>query len=281
MGTTTSFSPSAGASGDRRCRTHALPSWTVSTDDLRLCRSILSGTASRFRDLRGRYNLEPEGGSIAARQLAEQTAFAGDWANQPVQDALSTADIRLLAAADFLESIARLILDPPQPFGPAPVARAAMECSSRAWWLFDPQANAKERILRGMIDRFVSVGEVSRVGIEAIDEQVQEAKRLTEEGAAAQGWEVRWTRRGGLQSIAEVDTPSAMGLLREQMGDPGPTIYRWLSAVSHGTLYGLANVTEEVGKADKEGTSYIQPVARPGTIATWAGGAALSFFRGV
>ena len=249
------------------------------TDDLKTCRSILNGTAQRFRDLRGRHELKPQDDSIAAQQLGEEEKYAGEWATQPIQDALSTSDLRLLAAADFLESVARLVEPEPKSFGPAAPARSAVECAARAWWLLDPEIDTPTRVIRGMVDRLLSITEASRVPSEEIQAQVAEARRLTVEGAEEFGWDIRWSRRGALLGIGEVDTPGAMALMRDLMDDAGESNYRFLAAITHGTLYGLMNVTETAMESDKAGITYVQPVTRPATIATWGGVAALAFFE--
>jgi hypothetical protein len=101
---------------------------------------------------------------------------------------------------------------------------------------------------------------------------------LTNVGASELNVEIRRNRRGAFLGIAEVDNPSATWLLRGQLDDVGELLYRFLSAISHGTLYGLMNVTEVVGEGS-EGVSFVQPVAHPESVASWAGASALSFFE--
>jgi hypothetical protein len=162
--------------------------------------------------------------------------FVGSWASAPVGDCLSIAAMRLLAASDHLDSLARLLGGTPAVYGPVAVARAALECSARAWWDLDPDLDVRGRVLRGMIDRVVSLVEGSRIPEPTI-RQTQTA-RLAELLSAARdvGLEPRHDSRDRLVSIAGEEIPKATKIIKDQLGVRGEVAYRYLSAVLHGVL---------------------------------------------
>lgn len=203
---------------------------------------------------------DPRPGSQAAKEIAEQGPFVAR-SKTPVLDAHSMALMRLSSATEHFTCLARLIEEPAFAYGPASLARTALENSARAWWAFDPALGVKMRIARGRTDFIVNLKEVARL-LDAIDQIATDAERATNQ-------EVRDKTMGILSAIVADTEAIGLHVLRNkkgipigveekpigptaviaaQLGDMGRIAYNDLSAVAHGTLFGMASRLEEVGR---------------------------------
>jgi hypothetical protein len=246
-------------------------------DPVETVRTILAGTAERFRLIRVTNGLGPAPGSPAAQELEAQGQFAVPSMRQPVENCYGIAVMRLIAAADHLDSTARLLADPAQVYGQAITARAALETSARAWWALDPNLDLRTRVVRGMVDRMLSLQEGGKVPIRKL--RAHQEARLDELVAVAEELEFRVRRdlKGRPISIAGVAPPGATELIKKQEGKIGEVSYRILSAVAHGVLYGLMTSTEIVAPVVGQAASFVMPVFRVESVAPFAAISVLSF----
>src|SRR5438093_362190 len=94
--------------------------------------------------------------------------------------------MRLASATEHFTAIARFLEDPPvAAYGPASLARTALENSARAWRAFDPALDLRKRIGRGRTDVIVNLKEVLRA-LDAIEmigtpEELAENKKIRDE----------------------------------------------------------------------------------------------------
>lgn len=138
-------------------------------------RSILNSVSWAVgKTIQANGGFDPRPGSKAAQDIAEQEPFVAR-SKTPVLDAYSVALMRLSSAAEHFEALARLIEAAALAYGPASLARTALENSARAWWALDPAIDVKTRIARGRTDVLANLNEVIRlldaIEPDAIDEQ--------------------------------------------------------------------------------------------------------------
>jgi hypothetical protein len=242
--------------------------------ELAALRSILTGVAWAVETtIVANGGFDPKPGSQAAAEIADEGPYVAR-SKTPVLDAHSVALMRLASATEHFTAIARLLEDPPvAAYGPASLARTALENSARAWRAFDPALDLRTRIGRGRTDFVVNLKEVLWA-LDAI-EQIGTPQEL------AENKEVRDKTSGILTDI--IDDSDRIGLtpvrnkkgevigiveaaigptaaIAEQLGPMGRLAYNDLSAVAHGTLFGLVGRLEEVGRmATMRGVKLMTP----------------------
>lgn len=230
-------------------------------------KSVISNTVRVAEELRGRNMAQPRPGSEAAAELAEEKDFAIESEKRPVLDCYSVANLRLIAADDELRSVARIMTDPLPAYAAAALLRTVMEVSSKAWWAYERGIGTRLRVIRGYVDRVTSLIETSRirVGEKADKEELVRAKSLerlaiVQGSAEAQGFAVKFDKRGGLLHIANEPAPRQTELIRQQLGYTGEAAYRMLSGIAHGVMFGLLWRTQPVEDGGFEGGQYRTPV---------------------
>lgn len=229
--------------------------------ELQTLRSILKSVAWAVgTTVKANGGWDPRPGSQAAKEIAEQGPFVG-YSKTPVVDAHSIALMRLSSATEHFSGLARLIEDPAFAYGPASLARTALENSARAWWAFDPTLDVKMRIARGRADLILNLKEL--VGLlDRIDQIATEAERAANKDVRDKtmgtlsaivadtetiGLQVLRTTRGIPIGVEEKPIgPTAV--IAAQLGDMGRIAYNDLSAVAHGTLFGMTSRLEKVGR---------------------------------
>jgi hypothetical protein len=184
--------------------------------------------------------LTPEEGSIAHIELREQASLAGDWAREPVTMAYGFGFMRLGVAGDDLSSLAQLLRKrEPHAFGTATLARGVVEASARGWHLFDPDIGARKRVARAMSERLYSMSETLKLRqSEARRRSTIEKMRVVATSATDHGFEVKLDKEG-LPIGIDKRMPDATGVVEQAFGEAGKALYRELSAVAHGTAYGV------------------------------------------
>lgn len=219
---------------------------------------------------------DPQPGSQAAAEIAEQGPFVA-YSRTPVLDAHSIALMRLSSATEHFSALAALMQgEPGFAYAPASLARTALENSARAWWAFDPALNVRMRIARGRTDIILNLNEIARV-LDAIERQVSDAERWAHDKVRAKvadklGVIVEDTEAIGLQVLrtkagkpfgVEEKPMGPTAVITAQLGDAGRIAYNDLSAVAHGTLFGMASRLEEVGRVPTmEGVFLAAPSAK-------------------
>jgi hypothetical protein len=117
---------------------------------------------SKFRD-------DPAEGSRAPSEFAKDTGSPSKHRRRDIEAAHeSAAGIYILSTAYFLTALARLLGAEMELFASQAVARSAVECAAKAWWLDDVEASADERLARFYADNLENIDEMAK------------AKRLTE-----------------------------------------------------------------------------------------------------
>lgn len=206
--------------------------------------------------LRSEHELTPAPGSEAERELAEQGAYAHDWGRVGVQSAISWSGTLLFAAEDHALSITRLIIGEPSSFGPLALARASLEAAGRSLWFTEPGIGARVRTARWRTEQLYDIYERKRIGQLQPDEAALRSKTITD-SAEALGFEVLGGKSRSHRMIEE-DRPSGnqtfKRLLLDLEGDGkkglGHAVHALLSAVAHGTGYGLLVAASEVERID-------------------------------
>jgi hypothetical protein len=229
--------------------------------ELAALRSILTSVAWAVgTTVKANGGFDPKPGSQAAAEIAGGAPYVAR-SKTPVLDAYSVALARLTSAMDHFTAIARLLEDPPvASYGPASLARTALENSARAWRAFDPALDVKKRIGRGRTDVVLNLKEVLRA-LDAIEEigtpeELAENKKFRDqtfrtmtdiiEDSDRIGLTPVRNKKGEVIGIVEAAIGSTAAIA-EQLGPTGRLAYNDLSAVAHGTLFALLGRLEEVG----------------------------------
>ena len=230
--------------------------------DLAALRSILTSVAWALGNtITANGGFEPKPGSQAAGEIASQAPYVAR-SRTPVLDVYSIALMRLGSATEHFTAIARLLEDPPvAAYAPASLARTALENSARAWRAFDPGLDLRTRIGRGRTDFIVNLKEVLRAldAIEGIGtpQELAENQRVRDKTSGILKDIIDDSDRIGLTPVLNKKgevigiVEAAMGptlAIAEQLGPMGRLAYNDLSAVAHGTLFGLVGRLEEVGR---------------------------------
>jgi hypothetical protein len=242
--------------------------------ELAVLRSILTSVAEAVgTTIRANGGFDPNPGSPAAAEIAAEGPFVAR-SKTPVLDAHSVALMRLTSATEHFTAIARLLEDPPvAAYGPASLARTALENSARAWRAFDPALDLRARIGRGRTDFIVNLKEVLRA-LDAIEKigtprELAENKKMRDKTEGILNAIVDDSDRIGLTPVRNKKgevigiVEAAMGptaAIAEQLGPMGRLAYNDLSAVAHGTLFGLVGRLEEVvGVPAMQGVKLMTP----------------------
>lgn len=208
---------------------------------LRTARSLVGDYLELDEDWRGRDS------SLHQKQLDAISCDEAVLRGEP-QAAVNNAGVLLFAAVQDLESIAELLeADHPPVYAITALARMAMELCAWSWWLTDPSIDARTRSARialqrmhsaREVDRFVSSGEVARLEIgdpKSLEETAVDARKLH--------FGVRVGRRQIDDRVGGEQRPTITRLMESFAGRDIETrsdrSYRLMSAVTHGTLWGV------------------------------------------
>ncbi|MDQ6949055.1 MAG: hypothetical protein M3256_23040 [Actinomycetota bacterium] len=215
-------------------------------------RVALLDLVGQTRSLRQSVSFLPAADSPAMVELAEEHLFIGAWSKEPVRDAHSTSWLFLSAADDLITALCRLF-EPGTPtvFAHVVLARAALESCARAAWLAEPGIGVKRRVARGLTERLYSLAEAGKLP-GAPD--TLERRRMILDEAERQGF-AKKSGRGQPVSLIEPRKGSkaiVKWLFDKPDDDLGELVYRFWSAVTHSTIYGLVqsvdrNVPQQSG----------------------------------
>jgi hypothetical protein len=152
-----------------------------------------------------------------------------------------------------------------------------MECAARAWWSLDPKIDLKTRVLRGLLELFHSDWETSRIApvLESGQRRIEEIKR----GAAELSLGIETRRRDGrIKALGDETFRSFEYVIDDELGDRGVLAYKMLSAVSHGVVFGLLDVSDVV-VPPLGGVGIIQPGTLPKSVVLRLQYAVYAFLR--
>lgn len=219
---------------------------TPSEGDLR-CEGLATLTSDHLFTAKGLTDgLQPlEASELFREAHGDQMGPAGPWGTTPIVTALSLALIRTAAAADHLGGLTDLIKPPVPAYAPASLARSSIENASVAYWLLEPSIGSGPRVSRYFGDCLISAREQEATVALITDQYIEIANN-----ASAQ---LR-TRMAELGVEAE-PRPSHTDLCGEILAPyvtrpgGGKGIYKYLAALSHGTLYALLQRYRAVGES--------------------------------
>jgi hypothetical protein len=145
-------------------------------------------------------------------------------------------------------------------FGFQVVARAIVECSVNAWWLVDPSASIDTRLARLYVDNLTNINEMTKVGRLPEDgENALEVRRnALVSRANSAGIEPLYDKKTNSKLVGFGDVASPIrttiaGKFFEALGyELGEYWYRSLSAICHGTMYGLLDHYSMVAAPDPD-----------------------------
>jgi hypothetical protein len=183
---------------------------------------------------------DPSPASSAMAELAGQDQYAGVWDPTLVDTAHTHISLLLTAGEDAMRTYATAILADRTPlYAYIPLARSGLECLALAHWLGAPDIGLRERVRRSLNERIASAYEQSRLPA-GLNPEPDRQRRLLE--AAALGYPLTPSRRRGFRHLAP-ERPTITAHVRRVLGgddDLGRIVYSYTSAISHGTLWGLA-----------------------------------------
>lgn len=210
-----------------------------------------------------RVGREAAEGSAAHAHLAAQHAWAGEWGERPVQEALNGVGLFFAAGEDHLRSMSVLLAHyPPLAYGPVVLARAGLEASAKAWWMLEPDLTAGAFVCRHMSEQLRNVHEQVRFPSSTIDEADLLARRdRILRSAQSMGIPPTSSRRGRPPFVGK-EWPKIGELARSVLGETlGNALYKYFSGVAHAASYTLPWAADLEG-AEQVGTdSYLAELA--------------------
>lgn len=222
-------------------------------------------------------------GGLADHGDEPKLASRGSWGPDPVRQVYSTVGLLLAAVDDDLQGIYRLLVAQVPGIALTASSRSAVELCARAYWLLDPGIDVRARVARGMTERLVSLREQQKLP-QDVPRQTEPAQRMAGITSVAKkfGFQVRNDSKGRPLSIGEprpTSTEVVELLLNGQDPGFGEVLYRYYSATSHGTLYGItAHLKKEEDPADHHELVAMLEFDPPSLLTTTAG-AVLSYQR--
>jgi hypothetical protein len=223
---------------------------------------------------------QPAVPSVAIDEIAAEARGFGtrtDW-DGPIRDTHTFGGTTLFAASDYARSRAELFAADRTPvYRHLSVARSALETSVVAAWLNDPTVDPSERVRRGLCEQLYNAGELVRLGLEPVAKQ-----RLQgwQDVATEFGWSVVWDRdKPRVESSQRPSVPAGIDqlLLGDGNWKLGKVQWSYLSAVDHGTWYGLRQSILEPPQGSAIGPS----LAGVGTTAAGVRSQAVCVLRAV
>lgn len=217
-----------------------------------LSQLVENGYAAHLAKTEGR--AEPSADSAAMDELADQASLAGVWDSTPIDTAHTHIGLLLTAGEDAMGTFASVImLDQTPIYSYVPIARAGIECLALAHWLGEPGIGAKERVRRSLNERLSSAYEQSRLPGGLNPEPGRQARLLE---ATALGFQKTKSKRARLTCFAP-EPPTITRHIRRVLEDEevGTLMYSYMSAVSHGTIWGL------IERAETPPEPWVGPVA--------------------
>lgn len=207
-------------------------------------RQLIRGTLQFTHDFeRRRIDEPPLRTSAVARELAAERSFAGPWYQQPLTAIHALAGLRVVVAADHLQSLSALLGASVPAFSDLTLVRGTLESSARAWWLYDPALNPKERFARGMTEWAYSEYRAQQViRIEKGDDRSR-LDRIDKMVLAAEQYGIPVVRERGKPPAFWQRRAETTALVKSMMGKLGEAAWRWTSSVTHGELLGIMSRT--------------------------------------
>lgn len=211
-------------------------------DAIEPVRASLLGLLDAGATLAERHGYVSTHDSRVMSERAEEHRFRGAWGDEPVEGAHTWAGILLAAAETQLRTMVRIVVGEPSPFGPQTLLRSGLEMAGRSFWLADPTIDVRHRVARFQTERLYNASELRRFG-----RQNDLAVRIEKEvkGAAkALNFDLVPRRKSDKHGHLLERRPSSTQVYRllldnAEPGGLGQPLFSFLSAVDHGTIYGV------------------------------------------
>jgi hypothetical protein len=201
--------------------------------------SVLGGIAEAIgRTVQANGGFDPKPRSEADAELRSQDALFPS--GSPVLDAYSGAQMMLSSVLDQLSAVGALLTAPgAYPFAVATLTRSALENSCRAHWLLADGIDVRTRVGRSLAERLVSLQEQLKLDLPG-EMKARLRRQLDDavESARDSGYVPSTTQPVRLEGFSRI---AATDVIRKFAGPEGELAYRYLSAIAHGTLYGLVS----------------------------------------
>lgn len=223
-------------------------------------RAVLTDAVALVKDtVDHRGGWAPKSGSQASHELRDPIWGEIAEHRSPLHWGYVAAHLRIVAAIDYLESLNALLQQwPPHPWGPVPLARAAIESSARARWLLDAELSRRERALRMIAERLNEelwkVRVAKRPGMKTAD-HLQKSVLAVADLAEELGVKVnRRSESGWPKSIAESPYPKLDEIIPAVLPADdvhvATSAWRGYAGVSHGSPLGVMNAIDVVTADD-------------------------------
>ena len=215
---------------------------------------ILTEVLSYSGSFRLRFSNEPMPGSLAASELASAEGEGCEDRLFDIRAAYQKAVAVLNAGAgQHMWALTQLYQPQMALFGYQVVTRALVETSARAWWLLDPNIDTTERLGRLYVDNMENISEMGRADRLGVGENNMTSKRIEMliARAAKIGLTAEFSKKGdeliGFNSIRQPDKTPLVREFFDFLGlNNGGLWYRQVSAITHGTAYGLLDYFDAV-----------------------------------
>jgi hypothetical protein len=225
-------------------------------------RAIVAPTASLIRELADAalavaptLGANPSATSRAMSEIAAEVDRYGslsDWIH-PITDTHMLGGLTLFAACDYARGFANAIeADPTPVYAHLVSLRASLEVCVVSAWLNDPGIGHMERIKRGLAEQLYNAKELRRLGIDDGAQQRVERWRAT---ATQFGWATDvGPNKPTVDGVGRPSVPSGIDeLLPGKQSRLGRVLWSYLSAVTHGTWYGLREALTPHAEAEHAG----------------------------
>jgi hypothetical protein len=239
-------------------------------------------------EFRERYpTSDPEPDSQAFQEMHNNgiSGPVGPWKPSDVYQAYSLAvGILTPAAGQYLCALSQLYQEPMALYGFQVVARALAEAAAQSWWLLVPDISVEVRMARVFTQRWTNIEELRKadviVGADPADATARMIKLRAE--AAELGVEEQFSKPKdhsrqpeflGFKSGMSQGSTQLVRQYFEALGSPvGELWYRGMSAICHGTAWGLLQYFESAPTSDPT-RARLTPALMPEAVvqvAVWA-----------
>jgi hypothetical protein len=195
----------------------------------------------------------PAANSLAMQELLEEEDLSTENRKEPIRSVHAMGNILVTVAEDHMTSLLKLMHDDPVPaFGTQIITRALLEACGAAKWLLDIEISPRTRVARGWTETLYSWDQVRNLSTGHV--ALFDAKELRIRNAAdSLGMTFHPKKK---RDAAYVDSPKP-GNTKTVVLALGPEIgksaYNYLSAVAHGTSYGLMQQIQATGERAVDG----------------------------
>jgi hypothetical protein len=232
--------------------------------------SLYEGLLGRAIAVREEHQDQPAIGSIAHQELtALEPQLVGSWHSSPVLTALAVGSSALASGLDHLHALRVTLQSEGVVVAHVTLARAALEAFGRAWWVFDPSLDGRQRVARGLTELLYGMRQNLGLGPPLVDRE-RTTTRMDEIVSGAVARSLTLLPQKGDSRAPEIGErrPEATELIRQLLegsdSQVGAQLFRVYSAMSHSTMPGLATLIQADFRGERKaiGRLTLDPVLR-------------------